>query len=179
MCTSFTANVISAITKLCSVTGEPTRRNDRCMSSWKAFFFLFGRKGLPSVENTTSEWWALQKWNPTKRLIANTLLVVKTKTIYRNTRKCAKRWKQSSAFKQYLETLLVAIKMCTGFTTDVIWANTKEGSVTSDPNQSSSRRVSSLRDSSVLFNIWGVNFITVMSFYMLAVSQIRNHFKLE
>ena len=93
--------------------------------------------------------------------------------------KCAKRWKQSSAFKQYLETLLVAIKMCTGFTTDVIWANTKEGSVTSDSNQSSSRRVSSLRDSSVLFNIWGVNFITVMSFYMLAVSQIRNHFKLE
>ena len=56
----------------------------------ESLFFLFGRKDPPSVENTTSELWALQKWNPTNRLIANTLLVVKTKTIYRNTRKMHK-----------------------------------------------------------------------------------------
>ena len=42
---------------------------------------------------------------------------------------------QSSAFKRLLETLLLAIKMCTGFTTDVIWVC----SVTSEPTQSSSK----------------------------------------
>ena len=35
-----------------------------------------------------------------------------------------KRWKQSSAIKQLLETVLLAIKMCTDFITDVIWMNT-------------------------------------------------------
>ena len=35
------------------------------------------------------------------------------------------RWKQSSAFKRFLETLLFAIKMRTGFTTDVIWGEVK------------------------------------------------------
>ena len=40
--------------------------------------------------------------------------------IYRNTRKMHITTKQSSAFKRLLETLLHAIKMCTGFTTDVI-----------------------------------------------------------
>ena len=35
-----------------------------------------------------------------------------------------RQWKQSSAIKQLLETLLLAIKMCTDFTTDVIWMNT-------------------------------------------------------
>ena len=38
---------------------------------------------------------------------------------------------QSSAFKRLLESLLLAIKMCTGFTTDVIWVNTRVCSVTS------------------------------------------------
>ena len=37
--------------------------------------------------------------------------------------------KQSSAFKRLLETLLLAIKMCTGFTTDVIWVNTFSKSI--------------------------------------------------
>ena len=31
---------------------------------------------------------------------------------------------QSSAIKQLLETLFLAIKMCTGFPTDLIWINT-------------------------------------------------------
>ena len=41
--------------------------------------------------------------------------------------KCIKRWKQSSAIKQLLETLFFAIKMwtgCTGFTTDDTCMNT-------------------------------------------------------
>ena len=33
--------------------------------------------------------------------------------------KCTKRWKQRSAIKQLLETLFLAIKMCTDFPTDV------------------------------------------------------------
>ena len=40
---------------------------------------------------------------------------------YRNTIKCTERWKQISAIKQILETLFLAIKMCTDFPTDVIW----------------------------------------------------------
>ena len=39
--------------------------------------------------------------------------------------KCTKRWKQSSVFKQLLEALLLAIKMCTGFTTDTILRGTR------------------------------------------------------
>ena len=37
---------------------------------------------------------------------------------YSSQPKYTKRWKQSSASKKPLETLLLAIKMCTGFTTD-------------------------------------------------------------
>ena len=57
-------------------------------------------------------------------LIASTLLVVKAENIYWNTIKCTRRWKQSSAIKQLLETLFLAIKMRTDFPTDVIWINT-------------------------------------------------------
>ena len=38
--------------------------------------------------------------------------------------KFTKRWKQRSAIKQLLETLFLAIKTGTGFTTNVIWMNT-------------------------------------------------------
>ena len=38
--------------------------------------------------------------------------------------KCTKRWKQRSAIKQLLETLFLAIKMRTSFTTDGICMNT-------------------------------------------------------
>ena len=38
--------------------------------------------------------------------------------------KCTKRRKQSSAIKQPLETLFLAIMMYTGFTSDVIFMNT-------------------------------------------------------
>ena len=38
--------------------------------------------------------------------------------------KCKKRWNQSSAINQLLETLFLAIKMCTGFTADGICMNT-------------------------------------------------------
>ena len=38
--------------------------------------------------------------------------------------KCGKQWKQNSAIKQVLETLLLAIRMCTDFPTDVLWMNT-------------------------------------------------------
>ena len=58
-------------------------------------------------------------------LIASTLLAVKTKNIYRNTIEMNKQWKHSSTFIQLLETLLLAITMCTDFTIDVICVNTK------------------------------------------------------
>ena len=58
--------------------------------------------------------------------------------------------KQSSDFKRLLETQFLAINNSTGFNTDVIWMNTKKCSVTSEPTQNSSRRVSSLKNSSVL-----------------------------
>ena len=38
--------------------------------------------------------------------------------------KSTKRWKPSSAIKQLLETHFLAIKMCTGFTTDGTCLNT-------------------------------------------------------
>ena len=38
--------------------------------------------------------------------------------------KCTKQWKQSTVIKQLLETLCLAIKMCTGFTADGICMNT-------------------------------------------------------
>ena len=50
----------------------------------------------------------------------------------------------NEALSLILETLLLAIEMCTGFTTDVIWVNTKMYSFTSEPTQSSGRRVSSI-----------------------------------
>ena len=62
----------------------------------------------------------------------------------------SQRWKQSSDFKWLLETLLLATKMYTNFTADVIWVNAEVCSVTSKPTQSSSRRVSSFKDSPVL-----------------------------
>ena len=39
--------------------------------------------------------------------------------------KCTKRWKQSASLKQLLEILLLVMKICIGFTTDVKWVNTK------------------------------------------------------
>ena len=48
--------------------------------------------------------------------------------------------------------LLLAIKMCTGFTTDIVWVNTKVYSVTNEPTQSSSGAVSFFTDSSALLN---------------------------
>ena len=67
-------------------------------------------------------------------------------------------WKQSSTFKRLIETLLLAIKMCSGFTTYVIWMNTRFYSVTSEITQSSRRRVSSFKDLSALLNNWEVKF---------------------
>ena len=55
-------------------------------------------------------------------------------------------YKMCSTLKQLLETtLLLVIKTCAGSTTDWIWVNKKVCSVTSEPSQSSSRRVSSFR----------------------------------
>ena len=64
-----------------------------------------------------------------------------TNTFIKIQPKYTKRWKQNSAIKLLLETLLFAIKMCTGFTIDVLWMNTKLCSVTSEPTQISSKRV--------------------------------------
>ena len=72
--------------------------------------------------------------------------------------------KQSSTFKWLLETLLLAIKMCTGFTTDAKWLNTKVYRVTSEPTKSSSRWISPFKDWSMLLNNWVVSFTKVKSF---------------
>ena len=82
--------------------------------------------------------------------------------------KCTKRWKQSSAFNQFLEILLLVIKVYTEFITDVIWVKTKVCSVTSKPTQSSSRHFSYLMNSSTLLNKRVVNFTKVKLFLSLS-----------
>ena len=62
-----------------------------------------------------------------------------------------------STFKRILETLLLALKMCTGF-------NTKVGSLAREPTQSCSRRVSSFKDSTALLNNGVMNITKVESF---------------
>ena len=47
---------------------------------------------------------------------------------------------------QLLATLLLAINMCTGFTAEVTWMNTKLRSVISKPTQRGSRCVSSFNN---------------------------------
>ena len=74
-------------------------------------------------------------------LITSTMLVVNVKNIYQNTIKMHKT----------MQTLLLATKMCTGFTIDK--SNAKVCRATREQIQSSSRRVSSFKDSSELLNI--------------------------
>ena len=78
--------------------------------------------------------------------------------------------KRISAFKQLLETLVVDIKICNVFTTDVIWVNTKVYSVTSKPTQTGSRRVSYFKDSSALLNNSVVNLSEVL---LIASTQLE------
>ena len=78
--------------------------------------------------------------------------------------------KRSSAFKQLLETLVVNIKMCIVFTTDVIWVNKKVYSVTIKQTQTSSRRVSYFKDSSALLNNSVVNLSEVL---LIASTQLE------
>ena len=59
-------------------------------------------------------------------------------------------WNRAQSLKRLLKTMFLAIKKCTGCTTDVIWVNTKVWSVTSEPTQSSSRPVLSFMDLLVL-----------------------------
>ena len=70
--------------------------------------------------------------------------------------------KRSSAFKHLLEKLVVDIKMCTVFTTDVIRVNTKVYSATIKPAQTGSRRVSYFKDTSALLNNSVVNLSEVL-----------------
>ena len=53
--------------------------------------------------------------------------------------------------------LYIYREMCTGFTTDVIWMNTKVYSVTSEPTYGSSRRIFSFKDASALLNNYVVS----------------------
>ena len=73
-----------------------------------------------------------------------------------------------------LETLLFAIKMCTGFTTYVIWVNTKVYSVTSELTQSSSRRVSSFMDSSALLYTYNAFENSLENATVIAIEKIFN-----
>ena len=88
----------------------------------------------------------------------NTFSVSLTTCIYKFTSKCHSQtiplpkstqgWKQRSIIKQLLEAVIFAIKMRTSITSN------DEHGVTSKPSQSSSRRVSSFKDSSGLLNMW-------------------------
>ena len=73
--------------------------------------------------------------------IITNICIYNKANIYRNTRKMRITMKTELCLERLLETLFLAIKMCTGFTRYVIWVNTKMYSVTSEPTQSSSRRV--------------------------------------
>ena len=116
-----------------SVTSEPTQNSSRRVSSFKYFFFVCGQSppaakiplgGLISASEILSGELLISEVLP----IASTLLVVKTENIYRNIRK-----------------MLLAIKLCTG-------GHHRCYMFTSEPTQSSSRRVSSFKDSSALLN---------------------------
>ena len=82
--------------------------------------------------------------------------------------KCTKGWKLSSAIKQLSKALLLAIKMCTDFTTDDIWMSTKVCNITSKPSQRIDRCILCFKNSLTLLNISGVNLAKVRSFYMIA-----------
>ena len=105
----------------CSLTSEPSQSSSRCVSSFKN-----------SSVNVRNVWrmyiiYIYIYIYTYSLLIASTLLVVNAENpkIYVGTQsKCSKRWKQSSAIKQLLETLFLAIKMCTGFIADGICMNT-------------------------------------------------------
>ena len=45
-----------------------------------------------------------------------------------------KTTQQDSVIKPLLEALLLVVKICTGFITDLIWMSTKVCSVTSEPS---------------------------------------------
>ena len=60
--------------------------------------------------------------------------------------------------------------MCTGFTVDFIWMNTKVYSVTSEPSQSSSRRASSFKYSSALLNIYVISMLCMYVYIWLTIS---------
>ena len=105
------------------ITSEPSLSSSRRVSSFKDSSALM------------NDWEA----NSTKVKYFQPLvhcLRWKPKIYIRTQAKCTKRWNQSSAIKQLLETLFRAIKMCTGFTTDGIYMN-KICNVTSEPPQSS------------------------------------------
>ena len=71
--------------------------------------------------------------------------------VYWNASKMHITMETAQPLKWLLKTLFLTIKKCTGFATDVMRVNTKVCSVTSKPTQGSSRCVSSLEDSSVLY----------------------------
>ena len=69
-----------------------------------------------------------------------------------------------------METLVVDIKICNVFTTDVIRVNTKVYSATIKPTQTGSRRVSYFKDSSALLNNSVVNLSEVL---LIASTQLE------
>ena len=77
--------------------------------------------------------------------------------------------------------LKLCIKMCTGYTTDVIWVNTKVYSATSEPTQTSRTHVSSFENSSALLKcIIATNsfmcVITIFKLYNMEENCLMVHF---
>ena len=90
----------------CSVISEPSQRIRRRVSSFKDSSTLLINWEAIIIKVKSFSWQAHCLWWKPKIYIA-------TQSKYR------KRWKQSSTITQLLETLLLSIRICTGFSIDV------------------------------------------------------------
>ena len=82
---------------------------------------------LREVADALGPLWTNQGYWTSERLTSRksgTLLMMKVWNTYQNITNLDKRWKQSSSIKQLLQNLLLIIKTCTGFTTDITWIST-------------------------------------------------------
>ena len=97
--------------KVCSVTHKICKSSTRHVSSFKDSSVLLNN-------------WEVNFTKVKSFLSLAHYLWWKPKIYIRTLSKCTKRWKQSSTIKQLLQTLFLAIKICTGFITDGMSMNT-------------------------------------------------------
>ena len=102
-------------TKVCIDTSSPFQSSSRHISSFKNLSALLEIRGR------------------------NLLLIGSTLHVVTKHNQNTQNDRNSSAIKRFLEALLIAKKMSSSFTTDVVWMNTEVCSVTSKASQSSNR----------------------------------------